>query len=159
MTDIWRRWHSTPSSKSSPMLFPMIIVHIYGLFFLLLVIVQMTFTKHILFFFFWEISYVHCSTDENQVYNLARALSCGKMSMVPKLSGQPCRSAHTHGHTSPCGRPAPCTAKEAESHSEMEFFIWRFSKLTQERVMFSNPKRNRKTFSISFLSWIVFQGV
>lgn len=62
----------------------------YLWFFFLLVILQMTFTKHILFFFFfWEISYVHCSTDENQVYNLARALLVEKCLWFPSSPVSP----------------------------------------------------------------------
>lgn len=57
--------------------------------------------------------------------------------------------AQTHGPVLPCWGSVPSTVMGAESYSEAVFFPLR---LTQERVVFSNPKRNEKKSYRNFFS-------
>lgn len=132
----WHNWYIAEIRLKlvfgvSPMLFPLIIVYIYRLFFLLLLMAWMDFTEHTLFLFSGK---VHTSTATltRVKFRIWSWLFLWKTSLwftVPMLSpaDQP---THVHGHMFPLWSVSAIHNDGSRVHCEM-FFSLRFSKLTQ----------------------------
>lgn len=95
------------SLKSSPMLFPVIIIYIYGLSFLLLLMVRIAFTKHSLFLLSEEV-HTYTAALTRVKFRIWSWLFLWKTSLwfTSPMVSPAYQPTHAHGHMCPLGLSA-----------------------------------------------------